>query len=239
MTLGDILAYSSNIGAITVAGMLGKDRFASYLYRFGFGSKTGLGFPGESAGILRPPDTWWGTSMGSIPIGQGIGVTPLQMAAVYATIANGGVWVQPTLVKGTIGADGRYAAAPAPPMRRVVSEQTASTVTRLLAYAVDVGTGKEAQIPGYWTAGKTGTANVPNPAGSYYTDRYVASFIGFTPASNPAVVVATVIQVPSLIYGGIAAAPVFAEVGRYALARLRVPPAPRLPIPPHAIAPRW
>jgi cell division protein FtsI (penicillin-binding protein 3) len=235
MTLGDIIAYSSNIGAIQVAARLGRERLASYLYRFGFGKTTGLGFPGEAAGILAPPDKWWGTSMGTIPIGQGIAVTPLQMASVYATIANGGVWVEPRLVRGTVGPDGSVTDAPPPETRRVVSDATAETVTRMLAYAVDVGTGTEAQIPGFWVAGKTGTARKPLPNALGYSDKYVASFIGFVPAARPSLVVAAVLDEPATVFGGVASAPLFQDVARFALAKLRIPPAPRPPVPPHAI----
>src|SRR5205807_10399803 len=153
MTLGDIIAYSSNVGVIRVAGLLGQSEFASYLYRFGLARATGSGFPGESAGLLPPPSQWSGTSMATIPIGQGVAVTPLQMACVYATIANGGVWVQPRFVREVVGPDGG-ASTPGPPAtRRVVSGQTAEIVARMLGYGVDVGTGKQAQIPGYWAAG--------------------------------------------------------------------------------------
>jgi cell division protein FtsI (penicillin-binding protein 3) len=234
MTLADILAYSSNIGTIRIAEILGKDRLAAYLYRFGLGAVTGVGFPQEAAGILPPVDQWSGTSIGSIPIGQGIAVTPLQMACVYATIANGGVWVQPSLVRGFVGPNGTYQAAPAPLTREVISPTVASEVTQMLAYAVDVGTGTEAQIPGFWVAGKTGTARIPLPQGGYSTGTYHASFIGFAPASRPAVVVAAVIN-DTANFGGAAAAPLFQEVARFALARLRVPPAPRLPEPDHAL----
>jgi cell division protein FtsI (penicillin-binding protein 3) len=234
MGLADILAYSSNVGTIRIAEMLGKDRLASYLHRFGLGATTGVGFPQEASGILPPVDQWSGTSIGTIPIGQGIAVTPLQMASVYATIANGGVLVRPSLVRGIIGPDGRYRPAPAPTTRRVVSAATAATVTKLLAFAVDVGTGKEAQIPGYWVAGKTGTARIPLPQGGYSIGTYHASFIGFAPAARPAVVVAAVIN-DTAMFGGSAAAPLFQEVARFALARLRVAPAPQLPIPEHAL----
>jgi cell division protein FtsI (penicillin-binding protein 3) len=235
MTLGDILAYSSNIGTIQVAARLGKDRFAEYLDRFGFGHRTGLGFPGESAGILAPPDAWWGTSMGTIPIGQGIAVTPLQMASVYATIANGGVWVQPRLVKATVGPTGRQTPAAASRTRRVVSEATARTVMRMLAYAVEVGTGTEGQVDGYWVAGKTGTARKPLPHALGYSDKYVASFIGFLPASNPSLVVAAILDEPDTVFGGVASAPLFAEVAHAAVARLRIPPAAKPALPAHAI----
>jgi cell division protein FtsI (penicillin-binding protein 3) len=235
MTLADIIAYSSNVGTIEVASMLGTRRFYSYLQRFGLTQRTGIGFPGESSGILPPPDEWSGTSMGTIPLGQGIAVTPLQMASVYATIANGGVWVQPRLVKKIVGADGELRGTAAPITRRVISPETAERVTRMLAYAVRVGTGKEAQIPGFWVAGKTGTARKVNEGGTGYSHKYVASFIGFAPAAIPAVVVAAVLDEPSTVYGGIAAAPLFRDVAHFAMARLRVPPAPRLPVPPHAV----
>jgi len=235
MTLGDIIAYSSNVGAITVAGKLGRDRFSSSLHRFGFAHDTGLDFPGESAGLLAPVDRWSGTDMGSIPIGQGIGVTPLQMASVYATIANGGVWVQPRLVRGTVGEDGRTTAGPASPTRRVVSESTARMVTRMLAYAVESGTGVEAQLPGYWVAGKTGTARKPLPHARGYGTKYMASFIGFLPASRPSLVIAAILDEPATVFGGVAAAPLFREIAHAAVARLRIPPASKPPLPPHVV----
>ena len=129
--------------------------------------------------------------------------------------------------------DGTYHPAAAPLTRRVISRATAATVTQLLAYAVDVGTGTQAQIPGYWVAGKTGTARIPLPQGGYSVGTYHASFIGFAPASQPGIVVAAVINDTSS-YGGSAAAPLFQDVARFALARLRIPPAPQLPIPEHA-----
>ncbi|HEX9237000.1 MAG TPA: penicillin-binding protein 2, partial [Actinomycetota bacterium] len=235
MTLGDILAYSSNIGAIKVAAMLGKDRLSAYLHRFGFGRTTGLGFPGEASGLLAPPDQWWGTSMGTIPIGQGIAVTPLQMATVYATVANGGVWTRPRLVLGTVDGHGTVHRAPPSPTDRVISAQTAGQLVRMLSYGVEVGTGTEAQIPGYWVAGKTGTARKPLTNARGYSNHYVASFIGFAPASRPALVVAAVLDEPATVFGGVAAAPLFQDVARFALAKLRVAPAPRPPVPPHAV----
>ncbi len=237
MTLGDILAYSSNIGAIKVAKLLGPTRLYSYLRRFGLTETTGLGFPGESSGILPPTKEWSGTSMGTIPIGQGIAVTPLQMAAVYATIANGGVWVQPRLVAATIGPDGVRHDLPASPTRRVVSPETAANVSRMLAYAVGVGTGVAAQIPGYWVAGKTGTARKVNDAGTgYLVGKYVATFIGYVPASRPALVIAAVLDEPVSVYGGVAAAPLFRDVARFSLGRLQIAPAAKLQVPPHAVS---
>jgi len=235
MTLGDIIAYSSNVGVIGVAQRLGQSRFSSYLHRFGLAKTTGSGFPGESAGLLPPVSRWSGASMATIPIGQGVAVTTLQMAAVYGTIANGGVWVQPRFVRATVGPGGQVMDAPASDSHRVVSTRTAQIVTRMLAYAVDVGTGTQAQLPGYWVAGKTGTARKVLPNGSGYSNKYVASFIGFAPASAPELVVAAVLDEPVTEFGGIAAAPLFQEVMRFALARERIPPAQKLPLPPHAI----
>lgn len=234
MTLTDIIAVSSNVGAIKVARMLGQDRFARYLRSFGFGQRTGVRFPGESPGILSPPEDWWGTSMGTIPIGQGIAVTALQMANVYATIAAGGVWRQPRLVRGITDSDGGFSPAPLGKTRRVVTPATARTVARILAYAVRAGTGEEAEIPSFWVAGKTGTARKPRTDARGYADSYVASFIGFVPASRPALVVAAVLDEPSTVFGGVAAAPLFREVARFALSRLRIAPAPRPQAPPHA-----
>jgi cell division protein FtsI (penicillin-binding protein 3) len=236
MTLADILAYSSNIGAIKVAKLLGPNRLYAYLRRFGLTETTGLGFPGESSGILPPTKQWSGTSMGTIPIGQGIAVTPLQMAAVYATIANGGLWVKPRLVAATVGPDGVRHDVPPSPSRRVVSEETSAMVSKMLAYAVDVGTGVAAQIPGYWVAGKTGTARKVNEAGTgYLVGKYVASFIGYVPASRPALVIAAVLDEPVSVYGGVAAAPLFRDVARFALGRLQIAPAAKLRVPPHAV----
>ncbi len=237
MNLADILAYSSNIGMIEIAeNRLTPGLLSSYLHSFGLGARTGVGFPGEASGILPPAGTWSGTSVPTIAIGQGVAVTPLQMACVYATVANGGVWVQPSLVRGTVDASGTYRPAASPATRRVISASTASQLTRMLAYAVDVGTGQQAQIPGFWVAGKTGTARIPLPqGGGYYTDRYEASFIGFAPAASPAIEVAVVIDAPKTVFGGIAAAPLFQEVERFALARMHVPPASRLPVPTHLV----
>jgi cell division protein FtsI (penicillin-binding protein 3) len=232
MTLTDVIAQSSNIGTIQVAERLGKDLLDQYLRRFGFGTVTGIGFPGEVPGDLMPVDEWWGTSMGTIPIGQGIAVTPLQMLSVYATIANGGVRVQPTLVRGTIDGAGRFVESPPPDRVRVVSARTAELVTGMLTQAVSDGTRTEAQIGGYWVAGKTGTARKPFEGG--YSNKYVASFIGFLPASDPQLVVAAILDEPATVYGGVAAAPLFREVATSAVIHMKIPPARRPAIPPLA-----
>jgi cell division protein FtsI (penicillin-binding protein 3) len=233
MTLADIVAESSNIGIAKVGGLVGETTLASYLNRFGFGRTTGLGFPGESEGIVPPLSDWSDASLATISYGQGVSVTPLQMASVYATVANDGVWVRPRLVSGTVNGSGTSSPAPASPMKRVLQPQTASILTQMLAYAVESGTGTSAQISGYQVAGKTGTALKPAPRGGYYSDRYVASFIGFLPAGDPRIVVAAILDEPATIYGGIAAAPLFQQVARYAIRRLGIPTAPPVAPPPH------
>jgi cell division protein FtsI (penicillin-binding protein 3) len=231
MTLTDVIAESSNVGTIMTAQRLGTERLDAYLRAFGFGRTTGIEFPGEADGILMPAEDWWSTSMGTIPIGQGIAVTPLQMASVYATIAGGGVRVAPRLVRGSVDARGTFVEAPPSESTRVVSSRTARIVTGMLARAVETGTGQEAQIPGYWVAGKTGTARKPLEDALGYSEDYVASFIGFAPARRPRLVVAAILDEPETVYGGVAAAPLFREVIRFALAHLRVPTAepPRTP----------
>jgi cell division protein FtsI (penicillin-binding protein 3) len=233
MTLGDIVAQSSNIGAAMVADRLGAVNMARYLSAFGLGRPTGVGFPYEAAGIMLPLDQWSDASLATMAYGQGIAVTPLQMVSVFETIANGGERVRPRLVRGTVDAGG-FRAAPATPSRRVVSESTARAVTQMLAYTVDYGTGTAARIPGYQVAGKTGTARIPRPGGGYYTDRSIASFIGFLPAGDPKVVIAAILDRPTTVYGGIAAAPLFQTVARYAIQRLGIVPAPPVGLPPHA-----
>jgi cell division protein FtsI (penicillin-binding protein 3) len=235
MTLGDILAQSSNVGAIRIAEQLGEARMAQYLARFGFGQRSGTGFPGESAGILPPLHEWSGTSLASISIGTGIAVTPLQMASVYATIASGGTWVEPRLVRGTVDPSGEFRPAPAGESRRVISEATARAVTRMLALAVRAGTGTRADIPGYALAGKTGTARKPFAHRGGYSDRFVASFMGFLPASSPEVVIGVILDEPETVYGGLSAAPLFRAVARHAIGRLRIAPGHPIALAPHTL----
>ncbi len=235
MTIGDIIAQSSNVGTIKLGLRLGHLRMAQYLARFGLGQPTGVGFPGEVDGILPSVGDWTPASMGTIPVGQGVAVTPLQMIAVYAAIANHGEWIQPRLVRGFVDGDGRFRPAPPAATRRVVSEATADEMTRILAFAVDEGTGTNAQIPGWWVAGKTGTAQIPKIHGTGYSNKYVASFIGFTPASDPQLVIAAIMDRPVTEYGALAAAPLFKEIGQWAIARMRIAPAPRPALPPHML----
>lgn len=220
MTVRQILAKSSNVGVVTLAELLGRARLARWISRFGFGRPSGIDFPGESEGLVLPPRQWSGSTIGNVPIGQGIGVTPIQMAAAYAAVANGGVWVQPRLVDRV---DGRRTARPL--RRRVLSPALARTVVEMLEGVVsERGTGLEAAVPGYTVAGKTGTAEKPGPRG-YGTGKYVASFVGFVPASKPRLVILVVVDEPQeTVYGGVVAAPAFSQIARSALLYLEVPP---------------
>jgi cell division protein FtsI (penicillin-binding protein 3) len=232
MTLGDIVAQSSNIGSAMVAARVGSAGLAAVLSRFGYGTPTGVGFPGEAGGVVPELSTWTDITRTTASYGQGISMTPLQMAAVYATVANRGMWVRPRLVRGTSGPDGRFEAVPVEETRRVLSEGTARMLTRMLASVVETGTGGAAQIPGYQVAGKTGTAR--KLVDGRYVRRYMASFAGFLPASDPRVVVVVSIDEPRTVYGGVAAAPVFSEIARHVIQRLAIPAAPPVRLPPFA-----
>jgi cell division protein FtsI (penicillin-binding protein 3) len=230
MTVAEILSVSSNVGTVTLAQMLGERKLADWVQRFGFGEPTGLAYPGESPGIVLPVEQWSGSSIGNIPIGQGIAVTPVQMAASYATIANGGEWIQPHLVSRIDGEKRQ-----APERRRVVSPEIARTLVGMLRGVVDDGgTGTAARVRGYHVAGKTGTAQKPDPKrGGYSDSRYVASFVGFVPASDPRLVILVSVDEPrGSIWGGVVAAPAFQQIATFGLQYLDVPPdAPLAPSP--------
>jgi cell division protein FtsI/penicillin-binding protein 2 len=219
-SVSQILAHSSNIGAITLAEMLGKARLTKWISRFGYGHTTGVDFPGESQGIVLPPDQWSGSTIGNVPIGQGIAVTPVQMAAAYAAVANRGVWSRPHLIDHVAGG-GR----PSLHRHRMVSERVAAQVMAMLKGVVAEGTGQFAAIPGYQVAGKTGTAQKPDSHGGYATGRYVASFVGIVPASRPRLVVLVAVDEPQgAIWGGVVAAPAFQQIARFDLQYLELPP---------------
>ncbi|MEV7207006.1 MULTISPECIES: cell division protein FtsI [unclassified Streptomyces] len=233
LTLNGVLAKSSNIGTIMATGELGKTQaeankvLYSYLRKFGLGGYSGLGFPGETKGILAPPDQWSTSQQYTIPFGQGVSVNALQAASIYSTIANGGVRIEPTLVRGTKGADGRFTPAPEPKKTRVTSEKTAKTLARMLESVVDdeEGTGTKARIPGYRVAGKTGTANRVDPATGKYHG-YTSSFAGFAPADKPRVTVYCAIQnaTEGSYFGGQICGPIYKQVMEFALKTLQVPP---------------
>lgn len=237
LTLAGVLAKSSNIGTMLVGEQLSPQTIDRYFRTFGIDSPSGLGFPGESAGILARPEQLNGSQRYTILYGQGYSVTAIQAASVYQTIANGGLRVPPTLIAGTVAADGSLDPAPATTPVRVVSPETAAQVTGMLEEVVGPGgTAPQAAIPGYRVAGKTGTADryVDRPGFHGYSG-YTASFIGYAPADNPRFVVAVTVQAPvGVHYGGLLGAPIFKQVMTFALQKYGVPPsiapAPKYPL---------
>ncbi|MEV1098807.1 penicillin-binding protein 2 [Streptomyces sp. NPDC049952] len=238
LTLNGVLAKSSNIGTILATGQLGKTQpeankvLYSYLRKFGLGSTTGLDYPGESPGIVAKPQDWSTSQQYTIPFGQGLSLNAMQAASVYQTIANGGVRIEPTLVRGTKDAGGRYTASDAPKRTRVVSEKTAGTLAKMLESVVDdrEGTGTKAHIQGYRVAGKTGTANRVDPVRGVYKG-YTASFAGFAPADDPQVTVYCAIQNPTegSYFGGQICGPIYKKVMEFALKTLQTPPSGKAP----------
>jgi len=221
-TVAQILAQSSNVGAVEIGQRLGAKRFDDWVRRFGFGHTTGTDLPGEERGLVPPLASYSGSSMGNLPIGQGESVTPMQMATAYAAIANGGI-LRPARVVGSIG--GRRPLLP--PGRRVISPDIAASVRHMLkGVLAPGGTASEAAIPGYDLAGKTGTASKPDPrTGTYSTSKYVASFVGFAPARHPRLLVAVMVDEPQgAIYGGVVAAPAFQKIIGFALPYLNIAP---------------
>lgn len=223
MTVKEIIEQSSNVGTIHIGLRLGGKKIDEYVRRFGFASKTGLDFPGESPGIVLDRKDWSGPTIATIPIGQGIAVTPIQMAAAYSTIANGGKWVEPKLLAATMNEEGKAEASSPPAKRRVISRSTARSMADILTGVTEKGTGIEAQIPGYAVAGKTGTAQKPLPTGGY-GNAYTGSFAGFAPANRPALVVIVILDEPSPIWGGSTAAPTFKTIMEFALRHLGISP---------------
>ncbi len=221
LAVKDILAQSSNIGADLIGARVGAKGMAHWIHRFGFGDPTGIDFPGEERGIVPPLDTWTAPTMGNLPIGQGLSVTPIQMATAYSAIANGGILRPPRLVLKA--GDSRV---PKPAGHRIISSADARKIRRMLeGVLAPGGTASEVSVPGYKLSGKTGTAQkVIN--GKYSDTHFVASFVGFAPAMNPKILVAVVVDDPSQVsyYGGTVAAPAFGEIAKFALPYLSVPP---------------
>jgi cell division protein FtsI (penicillin-binding protein 3) len=226
LSITEALAQSSNVAAIKLGMKLGDARLYDYVKRFGFGDKTGVELLGESKGILRPVARWDKTSIGSIPMGQEIGVTPVQVAAAFGTIANDGVRIAPHIIKDVLDASGVAVPRAQAEQRRVVSTETARTIRSMLEMVTLDGTAKAARLDGYTAAGKTGTAQKIDPkTHAYSKTKYVASFVGFAPVDNPAVVIIVVLDEPgTAIYGGTVAAPVFKEIAEHVLPYLGVAP---------------
>jgi cell division protein FtsI (penicillin-binding protein 3) len=213
-SVADILARSSNVGSVMIGLKLGAKRFDRWVRRFGFGKPTGVDLPGEEGGIVLRPENYSGSSMGNMPIGQGIAVTPMQMASAYTAIANNGVMRRPYIIEGN-----------QPPPKRVLSRRTAGEVATMLEGVLAAGgTAEEASVDGYTLAGKTGTAEKAIKGGYSKTD-FIPSFIGFAPAKNPRLLVAVMVDTPrGDIYGGTVAAPAFERIVEFALPYLKIPP---------------
>ena len=219
--LSQILIHSSNVGAVTVGMRVGEEKLDSWINRFGFGAPTGIDYPGEAQGIVVPPELWSGSTIGNVPIGQGVSVTAIQMTSAYSIIANGGVLMKPHLVS-RIGEEEQQQ----PEGLRIISEQTSKQLTTYLTQVVEEGGAPLAQIKGYHVAGKTGTAQKPMPDGSGYSDEnYIGSFIGFAPANDPQLVVMVMVDEPHPFGGGATvAAPAFQKITQFSLQKLRIVP---------------
>jgi cell division protein FtsI (penicillin-binding protein 3) len=223
-TVTQILARSQNAGAVFVASKLGAADLNAYVHAFGFGQPTGVDLSAETGGIVRPIAEWYPVDLGTISFGQGLSVTPLQLAAAYGAIANGGTLYRPYVVASRRDADGEHRTAPVP-VRRVISEETSSTLVTMLTTTVDSGIANAAALKGYSVAGKTGTAQIPSDDGRYVDDAYISSFAGFVPAIDPRMVVVIVLERPqSKLLGTVPAMNTFKAIATDALRYARVQP---------------
>jgi cell division protein FtsI (penicillin-binding protein 3) len=233
LTPAEIIKYSSNIGSAKIGKMLEREAFHSYIKDFGFGQQTGIDLPGEVVGLLRPPDKWFEVDLAAISFGQGLSVTPIQLAAAVASIANGGNLMEPYVVDRVVDSQGHVTHQYQPRVvRKVIAQDVAQTVTRMMEMTTEEGgTATNARVPGFRVAGKTGTAQkVDAVTGGYSQDKWVASFIGFLPAEEPRLVMLVVIDEPKVgHYGGLTAAPVFSRIAAQAMQSLKVAPNEKIP----------
>ena len=235
LSVADILVKSSNVGMAKLGLRLGEQRLYEYIRGFGFGERSGVNLPLESPGILHPPHRWDKLSVTRIPMGQGVSVTPLQMTTAMCAIANGGSLMLPQIISEVVDEDGNQIVNfPPVQVRQVVSREAADEVRGALVDVVsERGTAKQAKVPGYTVAGKTGTAQKPDPAGGYYANRYVTSFLGMLPAKDPAFVCLVMLDDPKAsehnLYGGMLAAPTFARIAGQAAQYLNIMPEPEAP----------
>jgi cell division protein FtsI/penicillin-binding protein 2 len=215
LDVAGILAQSSNVGAIKIGLLEGAKRFNENVRAFGFGQGTGVDIPGEAAGIVPKPHDYSGSSMGNLPMGQGLAVTPIQLATAYSAIANNGKLVTPHVIAGDPVES-----------RQVISPDTAHKVSKMLeGVLAPGGTASEASVPGYRLAGKTGTAQKPDGYGGYSDSAFVGSFVGFAPARDPRLLISVAVDEPQgSYYGGVVAAPAFEKIVEFALPYLRIPP---------------
>ena len=227
LTFQDVIARSSDIGVVRVAQRVGSEKFYSSMKAFGFGARTGLGLPGETAGLLRGTKSWSALSLASMSFGQEIGVTAIQMASAAAVVANGGYWMRPYIVKRVEEPWGELVREYSPVAeRKVLEPETADRVMGLLREVVISGTGRKAKVEGFEVAGKTGTAQKIDASGRYSMIDHVSSFVGFVPASRPALVVLVSLDTPKgdKNEGGDVAAPLFARIANEAVRLLAIPP---------------
>lgn len=225
LTATDILAQSSNIGTIEIAQRLGANRLAAQIAALGYGEPSGLSFPGESPGIVLKTSQWQPTDLASTPIGQDDAVTAQQVLDMVNTVATGGTFVPPRLVRATVAPDGAVTPVKPQPTHTVLTPEVSSELTTMMESVVQDGTAVAAGVPGYTVAGKTGTAQIPYPNHlGYIPGAYMATFAGFAPAQHPQLSAIVVLEQPDPIYGGLVAAPVFSQIMQYALHRYGVPP---------------
>ena len=223
LTVADVMAESSDVGAIKLGLRLGQDRLYRYVRSFGFGARTEIELPGEERGLLKAPGAWSGISIGEISMGQEVGVTPLQLVTAYSAIANGGILIQPRIVHDVFQGNSHELLPPAKG-QRVVSDQTAATMREMLGRVVEHGSGTPARLSGYTAGGKTGTAQKIDSSGRYSKINYVGSFVGFAPLEKPAITILVAIDSPvGAIYGTEVAAPAFRSIAEQTLAYLNVP----------------
>ncbi|MGH7428102.1 MAG: peptidoglycan D,D-transpeptidase FtsI family protein [Candidatus Methylomirabilaceae bacterium] len=230
ITFSEVLAHSSNVGAIKVGMRLGKSLYYNYISGFGFGNLTGIDLPGETPGMIRRPKDWSAVSLASLSIGQELSVSPLQMLVAVSAVANGGALVRPYVARSVTAVDGKVIREVGPvQLRRVIAEETARTLTAILKGVVTEGTGKAAAVEGFEVAGKTGTSQkLDRVTGRYSRHKLVASFVGFVPADRPRLAIIVVIDEPKILqWGGSIAAPTFREIARESLNHLRISPATR------------
>jgi cell division protein FtsI (penicillin-binding protein 3) len=230
LTATQILAQSSNIGTSMIAQALGVPRLLAQVGALGFGKPTGLHLPGASSGLLVGANQWEPTDIVSLPIGQVDAVSALQVLDAYNEVANGGVFVAPKLIEGTVSPQGAVTPSAPSATHRVISPAVDSELTSMLEQVVVQGTGTVAAVPGYTVAGKTGTSQIPTPGhASYIPGAFMGTFVGFAPATNPTLSMIVVLNRPTPIYGGTVAAPVFSQVMSYALHRYDIPSTPGAP----------
>ncbi len=226
LTFKEVIQKSSNVGSIMIGMRLGKERIYKYAKLLGVGNKTGIDLPGEVSGWIHPPERWSGTSLGAIPIGQEVAVTPLQLLRAYSVIANGGYLVKPHVVSEIISPEGQTLFSSIDNERkRIIFPETAEIFRDILKSVVEGGTGQKASIEGDEVAGKTGTAQMIDPKTKRYSrEKYVSSFVGFVPADKPRFALIVVVYEPKgQIYGGVVASPVFRDIANQALSYLNIP----------------